>query len=83
MNKFIEKLFGISGKITLITGSSRGLGFEIAKGFGCYGERVRDPNEIKSALQRAKDSKLPAIIDVITDNSPHDIDKVGYESMNF
>ncbi|MHA1298538.1 MAG: thiamine pyrophosphate-binding protein [Candidatus Helarchaeota archaeon] len=40
---------------------------EIAKAFGCYGERVEDPNEIKPALQRAVDSKLPAVIDIIID----------------
>ncbi|MFX0139229.1 MAG: thiamine pyrophosphate-binding protein [Candidatus Hodarchaeota archaeon] len=38
---------------------------EIAKGFGCYGERITDPNEIKPALQRALDSKLPAVLDII------------------
>ena len=40
---------------------------EIAKGFGCYGERITDPNEIKPAMQRALDSKLPAVLDVIID----------------
>jgi acetolactate synthase-1/2/3 large subunit len=39
----------------------------IAKAMGCYGERVEDPNEIKNALKRAKDSKLPAVIDVKID----------------
>ncbi len=37
---------------------------EIAKGFGCYGEEVTDPNEIKSALQRAFASGKPAVLDV-------------------
>ncbi len=35
-----------------------------AEGFGCYGEQVTDPNEIKSALERAKNSGKPAVIDV-------------------
>jgi acetolactate synthase I/II/III large subunit len=35
---------------------------KIAEGFGCYAERVEDPNEIKAALQRAVDSKKPAIL---------------------
>ncbi len=35
-----------------------------AEGFGCYGEVVTDPNEIKSALERAKNSGKPAILDV-------------------
>ena len=38
----------------------------IAKGFGCYGERVTEPNEIVNAIKRAKESKKPAVIDVIT-----------------
>jgi acetolactate synthase-1/2/3 large subunit len=35
-----------------------------AEGFGCYGEVVSDPNELKPALQRAKSSNKPAVIDV-------------------
>jgi acetolactate synthase-1/2/3 large subunit len=37
---------------------------EIARGFGCYGEKVKSPEGIKPALQRAIDSKKPAVIDV-------------------
>ncbi len=37
---------------------------ECAKSFGCYGEVVTDPNEIKNALERAKNSGKVAIIDV-------------------
>lgn len=36
----------------------------IAKGFGCHAEKVKDPKDIKAALQRAVDSKKPAVIDV-------------------
>ena len=32
--------------------------------FGCYGEAVTDPKEIKNALERAKNSGKPAVIDV-------------------
>jgi acetolactate synthase-1/2/3 large subunit len=35
-----------------------------AEGFGCYGEVVTDPNEIRPALERAKASNKPAVIDV-------------------
>ncbi len=38
---------------------------KIAQGFGCYAERVTKPDEIKPALQRAVDSKKPAVIDII------------------
>jgi len=35
-----------------------------AEGFGCYGEVVTDPNELKPALERAKNSGKPAVLDV-------------------
>jgi len=35
-----------------------------AEGFGCYGEVVTDPNELKPALDRAKNSGKPAVLDV-------------------
>ena len=37
-----------------------------AEGFGCYGEVVTDPNDLKPALERAKNSGKPAVIDVKT-----------------
>jgi acetolactate synthase-1/2/3 large subunit len=37
---------------------------EIAKGFGCYGEKIEKPEDIKPAIQRAIESKKPAVIDV-------------------
>jgi acetolactate synthase-1/2/3 large subunit len=35
-----------------------------AEAFGCYGESVSDPKEIKNALERAKKSYKPAVIDI-------------------
>lgn len=37
---------------------------QIAKGFGCYGEKVDNPEDLRLALQRAFDSKKPAVLDV-------------------
>ncbi|MFX1390402.1 MAG: thiamine pyrophosphate-binding protein [Promethearchaeota archaeon] len=37
---------------------------EIARGFGCYGEKIEKPEDIKPALQRAIESKKPAVLDV-------------------
>jgi len=54
---------------------------DIAKAFGCYGERVTDPNEISSALERAKASNRPAIIDIVTKFTTHDISKLGLSRM--
>jgi len=35
-----------------------------AESFGCYGEVVVDPNDLKSAFERAKNSGKPAVLDV-------------------
>lgn len=35
-----------------------------AEGFGCYGEVVTDPKEIKPAFERAKNANKPAVLDV-------------------
>ena len=37
---------------------------EMVKGLGGHGEFVTDPNEIRPALERARDSELPALINV-------------------
>ena len=43
----------------------------IAKDFGCHGERVESPLEIKPALMRAFESGKPAVLDVATQMLPH------------
>lgn len=51
----IEELFNISGKVALVTGASRGLGFQIAQGLGEAGCKVaicaRKPDELEAAEQ--------------------------------
>lgn len=42
---------------------------EIARAFGCHGSRVDDPAEFAAALDKARSSELPALIDVRTDIS--------------
>lgn len=42
---------------------------KVAEGFGCYGERVFNANDISAALKRAQESGKPAVIDVICDPS--------------
>jgi acetolactate synthase-1/2/3 large subunit len=39
----------------------------IARGFGCHGARVDDPGDFPAALDKARASGLPAVIDVRTD----------------
>ncbi|MDR1741015.1 MAG: hypothetical protein LBR38_04110 [Synergistaceae bacterium] len=40
---------------------------KVAEGFGCYGERVFEPDGIQPALARAVKSGRPAVIDVVCD----------------
>jgi len=40
---------------------------KIAQAMNCYGERILEPSDIKPALRRALDSKLPAVLDVVVD----------------
>ncbi len=47
-----------------------------AQGFGCYGETVTEPKDIKPALERAKNSGKPAVIDVKIDFDTPDATKL-------
>lgn len=40
---------------------------KVAEGFACYGERVFDAKDIPAALDRAKASGRPAVIDIVCD----------------
>jgi acetolactate synthase I/II/III large subunit len=40
---------------------------EVARGFGCHGQRVDDPADLAGALEKARGSGLPAVIDARTD----------------
>jgi acetolactate synthase-1/2/3 large subunit len=51
---------------------------DVARGFGCHGERVDDPADFAPALEKARASGLPAVIDVRTDASI--IAPKGYQS---
>ena len=39
---------------------------QIAKGFGCYAERVENPEQIRSSLEKAANSNLPAVVVIPT-----------------
>ncbi len=47
-----------------------------AESFGCYGEVVSNPNEIKPAFERAKNSGKPAVLDVKIDFETPDTTKL-------
>jgi len=44
---------------------------KLAQALGAYGERVTEPDQIRPALQRAVESGLPAVLDVIVDPEVH------------
>jgi len=56
---------------------------KIAESFGCYGEEVTDPNEINSALKRAKNSGKPAVIDVKIKFEIPDLQKLQWANVKF
>lgn len=43
----------------------------IARGFGCHGETLHHAAEVAAALQRCRDSGLPAVLDAHTTFVPH------------
>lgn len=60
METVIEQLFGVRGKIVLITGAGQGLGFTFAKGFAACGARVVlndvDRDRLDKAVKELRDS---------------------------
>lgn len=64
-----EILFGSADRLDQVFGRTDYA--QIAKGFGCYGETVEEPNEIKPALRRALDSGKPAVLDIKVRFIPH------------
>ncbi len=44
---------------------------KLAEAMGCHGERVTAPEQIRPALQRAADSGLPSVLDVVVDAAVH------------
>ena len=60
----------------------------IARGFGCYGEVVTDANDIPAALERARASDLPAVLDCRTHFLSHpaapafgSMNRYGFEAL--
>ena len=43
----------------------------IARGFGCHGDTVHAPEDVAAAIERARASGLPAVIDCHVRFEPH------------
>ncbi|MHA1670510.1 MAG: thiamine pyrophosphate-binding protein [Promethearchaeota archaeon] len=56
---------------------------KIAEDFGCYGERVTDPKEIPPAMERAKNSGKPAVLDVKIKFDTPASTKMDWANVNF
>ncbi|HVT68534.1 MAG TPA: SDR family NAD(P)-dependent oxidoreductase, partial [Trebonia sp.] len=56
-------MFDLTGRTALVTGSVRGLGYEMARGLAAAGARVilngRDPASLDTAVRRLGDEGLP------------------------
>jgi thiamine pyrophosphate-dependent acetolactate synthase large subunit-like protein len=60
----------------------------IARGFGCYGEVIENAADVPGAIERAKASGLPAVIDCRTKFMPHpagpmfgSMNRFGFDSL--
>jgi len=42
---------------------------EVARGFGCYAERISAPDEVRPALQRALSAGTPAVLEVLVERN--------------
>ena len=64
MSKSLHELFDLSGRVALVTGGSRGLGFQIAEALGEYGANVilaaRKKDELKSAVEQLNSAGILA-----------------------
>jgi len=71
MSRVIDRLFGLSGTVCLVTGSSAGIGFALARGLAGAGARVVINGRVREAVEGAVEAlraegaeAAPAVFDV-------------------
>jgi len=58
----MARWFDLSGRVALVTGASRGLGFAIARGLAAAGARVvLNGRDAKALVEAAKKSRLSTV----------------------
>lgn len=64
MSKPLQELFDLSGRVAIVTGASRGLGFQIAQALGEYGAQLalvaRKPQDLEEAAARLREQGISA-----------------------
>jgi gluconate 5-dehydrogenase len=72
------KLFDLNGKTALVTGSSQGIGFALAKGLAEAGARViingRDPERLQNAHKKLQDAGIETIIRAFDVTDPQSVE---------
>ncbi|MFM7420610.1 MAG: SDR family NAD(P)-dependent oxidoreductase, partial [Alphaproteobacteria bacterium] len=79
----MTKLFDLTGKIALVTGSSQGIGFALAKGLAEAGARViingRDPERLNNAHKKLQDAGIETITRAFDVTDPKEVENAFTE----
>ena len=81
MSKYLEDMFSLQGKVAVVTGASRGLGFTIAKGFAQAGALVtissRNKHDVEVAADRITAETGAQVVGVPADSmKAEDVDRL-------
>lgn len=79
----MSKMFDLTGKNALVTGSSQGIGFALAKGLAEAGARViingRDPERLQNAHKKLQDAGIETITRAFDVTDPKEVENAFTE----